>query len=112
MLLVDHGQPERVEGDVVGEERLGPHDDVHAAVGEPLDDRAAVRGRTRRGQQGHPHRSSTTKDRFIGDLERSEQRRDGLVVLFGEHLGRRHQRPLVSTLHDAQQRRHRHHRLA
>ena len=48
----------------------------------------------------------------VGHLEPGEQSPDAGGVLLGEHLGRRHQRPLVAALHGGQQRRHGDHRLA
>ena len=58
------------------------------------------------------HRSLAEQAALGRDVQAVEQRPQREVVLLGEHLGRRHERPLVAALHRHEQRGERDHRLA
>ena len=110
VLLVDHHAPERAERHLLGEQRVGAHDQADATVRPGLRARRRaplpltwlVSSSTRTSPAGHAP----------GALEVAQQRAHGGEVLLGQHLGRHHQRALVPALDGRQQCGHRHHRLA
>ncbi len=95
MLLVDHREPERLVGDLLLEDRVGPDEHVDRAVGE-----------------AHQHALPRTPFLAAGedgdaDADAVEQAEQGRVMLAGKDFGRREQCCLGPAF-DRQQ--HRHHR--
>ena len=95
VLLVDDGDGEVAEADLLLDQRVRADRDLHVAGGDQLPHvRVLLRAEGAR-QQRHPH-----AELGADALDREE-------VLLGEHLGRRHQRALPARLDGAQQRRER-----
>ena len=109
VLLVDHHAPERGERDLLGEQRMGAHDDADLPRGQAVEHRAARLALDPAREQLDPDLAAR---HATGALEVAEQRAHGREVLFGQHLGRHHQRALVPALHRGEQRGQRHDRLA
>ena len=105
VLLVDDDHAQAVERHRLLDQRVGPDDEVDAAVGEPGEHPLAL-------VAGHPVGQQLDAQRTVGEqaaagvrhLQALQQPADPRGVLLGEHLGRRHQRTLVATLHGGQQR--------
>ena len=112
VLLVDHHRAEAGEGHLVLDEGVRADGDVDRAVGERRHDLlAGAAGHTVR-EQLDPQRAIAEQVARIGHLEVAEQGPHAGGVLFGEHLGRRHQRTLMTALHRGEQHRHGDDRLA
>ncbi len=123
MLLVHDGEREVAERHALLDERVGPDDEVHAAVGDAGQDASAVCARHGRREhrvgRGGP---GTRVVRAVGRVEQRalsgrrrpaagrgdlqvrdeshalQQRRDRALVLAGQHLRRRHDRRLSTRL--------------
>ena len=98
MLFVDHGDSQPGEVDTFLDERVGPDDDIDGSRRNSLQHLLPSRRGTREDRHAYPDQGS----------ERCQPE----VVLFSEHLGRRHHRTLVSTLDSGEERRHCHDGLA
>ena len=92
MLLVDHGDGEAVEAHVGLDQRVRADDQRQLAAGE-LAERVAP-----------PRRGGRAGEQRGGDGLAAEQALDRGEVLFGERLGRRHQRGLASIADGLQHR--------
>ena len=88
---------------------MGAHDDADLPRGQALEHRGARLALDPAGEQLHPDLAARHAS---GALEVAEQRAHGGEVLFGQHLGRHHQRALVPALHGGEQRGQRHDGLA
>ena len=95
VLLVDDGDGEVAEADLLLDQRVRADRDLHVARGDQLAHVGVLLRAERARQQRHPH-----AELGADSLDREE-------VLLGEHLGRRHQRALPSRLDGPQQRRER-----
>ena len=82
MLLVDDGEREIVECDVVLKQRVGADQEIDLAVREPRENVVALLAALAAGQDG---------DAEAGGFG---ERCDGVEMLAGEDFGRRHQRGL------------------
>ncbi len=100
MLLVDHGQRQRPEHDVVLDQRMGADQEIDLAGRKPRQQVAPLLALFAAGENSHP------KPGALG------QRRNGLDVLARQDFGRRHQRGLLAGLGDGGGRQQRHHGLA
>ena len=100
MLLVDHGERQRLEDDVVLDQRMGADQQIDLAVGKPRQQFAPLLALFAAGEDRDPQAGA------LG------QRRDGLDVLARQDFGRRHQRGLLADLGDGGGRQQRHHGLA
>ena len=100
MLLVDHGQRQRLEDDVVLDQRVGADQKIDLAGFEPRQDIAPLLALFAAGED---------RDAQAGALG---QRRDGLDVLARQNFGRRHQRGLLADFGHGGGREQRHHGLA
>ena len=104
VLLVDDREPEVRELRVAVEQRVRADEDVDLARVEPGGDAAAL-GRGRAVRQQRDAHGPVGEQRALGrDGQPVEQPQRTEVVLFGEHLGRRHERALVAALHRDEQR--------
>ena len=92
MLLVDDGDGEVAEVDLLLDQRVRADDDLRVAGRDQLSRRGVLLRPQRARQQRHP------------DAERRAELVDREEVLLGERLGRRHQRALPVALDRAQQR--------
>ena len=88
VLLVDDGQREIVEDDVLLKQRMGADHDVDVAEREAIENGLALAAALAAGEDGD------------ADAGGFGERRDGLAVLAGENFGRRHQRRLPPGLDD------------
>ena len=95
VLLVDDGNGEVAEADLLLDQRVRADRDLHVAGGDQLPHVGVLLRAEGARQQRHPH------------AELRADSLDGEEVLLGEHLGRRHQRALPSRLDGPQQRRER-----
>ena len=86
LLLVDDEQAQVLEGDVAGQEAVGPDDEVHLAGRQPLRHRARLGRGEEPGEQLDPH--------GVG----REAVGEGLEVLGGEERGRHQQGHLLAVL--------------
>ena len=112
VLLVDHRDAEVAELGVAVEQRVRADEDVDLAVLHRGRQPSAFGGGRAVGEQLDAH-GPVAEQRAVGrDGETGEQRGRREVVLFGEHLGRRHERALVPALHADEQRGERDHGLA
>ncbi len=100
MLLVDHGERERLEDHVILDQRVGADQEIDLAVRQPRQQFAPLLALFAAGEDRNP------QTRAFG------QRRDGLDVLAREDFGRRHQRCLLARLGDGGGGEQRHHGLA
>ena len=100
MLLVDHGDGERGEADVGLDQRVRPDHQRQLAARQLAEDVCALA--SRRG----------AREQLAGERLGAHQPLDRREMLFGEGLGRRHQRRLALMLDRAQHRVQRHDRLA
>ena len=100
VLLVDDGERQVAERDVVLEQRVGADQQVELADGEPLQRLVALLAALAAGQDGD------AKPGLLGE------RRDGGEMLPGEDFGRRHQRGLAAGLDHGRGGEQRHHGLA
>ena len=99
VLLVDHGKAEALEAHRLLDQRVRAHDEPRPAAGD------ALAGRRLFGAGQAP-------DQELGpEAHGLQQAREGVVVLLGEQLRRRHDRGLVAVLGGEQHREQRHHRL-
>ncbi len=78
--------------------------DVDRAVGEAGEDVAAVGARDAVGEQLDAQRPVAEEVGRVGHRDVVQQASDACGVLLGEHLGGRHQRSLVTTLHRGEHR--------
>ena len=100
MLFVDDGQRQRLEHDVVLDQRMGADQEIDLAGLEPRQDLAALLALFAAGEDRDPQPGA------FG------QRRDGLDVLARQNFGRRHQRRLLAGFGHGGGRQQRHHGLA
>ena len=100
VLLVDDGQGQRLELHRVFNQRVGAHDDLDRAVEQAGVDPLAFFRLGRAGQQRHR------------GARRGQELLHTVVVLVGQHLGRRHHAGLVAVVERHHGREHRHQRLA
>ena len=100
MLLVDDGERQRLEHDVVLDQRMGADQKIDLAGFELRQELAPLLALLAAGEDRDPHAGA------LG------QRRDGLDVLARENFGRRHQRRLLAGLDDGGGREQRNHGLA
>jgi hypothetical protein len=100
VLLVDDGQAQAMEFDVVLDQRLRAHDQLHATVGGGRRRRAARLGGEAAAQPGYVH------------AQRLEPRHQLAEVLLGQDFGRRHQRDLRAAGDGLRRGDGRHHGLA
>ena len=100
LLLVNDDEAEVAEGDVFREQAVRADDDVNLARLDALDDLFLLFGR------------AEARDEFDGHGEDGEARAEGLVVLVGEHRGRREHRRLLRVHDGLEGRAHRHLGLA
>ena len=112
MLLVDHHRAEAGEAHPFLDEGVGADGDVDGAVGEPGEDLPPFRPGDAVGEQRHPQGTAAEEVVGVGHLDTVEQSADARGVLLGQHLGRRHERSLMTALHRGEQHAHRHDRLA
>ena len=110
MLLVDHGKRQRLEVDVLLDQRLGPDDEIDLAAFDGRQQIAASRGCDPPGEKRDAirlavHLRSAT-ERQVQCLD------DRSVMLFGKNLRRRHECDLVAVLDRHDRREQRHYRLA
>src|SRR5674476_605 len=84
MLLVDNGERQIVERDILLEQRVGADQEIDVAERQPVENSLAFAAALAAGEDG---------DAQAGGLG---QRRDGLEMLAGEDFGRRHERRLAS----------------
>ena len=92
VLLVDDGDGEGAELDLLLDERVRADGDVGLAAREPLADGAALRGRDR------------AREQLAADPQLVADALDGEKVLLGEGFRGRHQRALVPAFDRAQER--------
>ncbi len=92
VLLVDDGQREVAEADLVLEQRMGADQEVDISGGEAVEDAGALAAALAAGED---------RDAHAGGLG---QRRDRLQMLAREDLGRRHQGGLAAGLDDRSRR--------
>ena len=100
MLLVDHGQRQRLEDHVVLDQRMGADQEIDLAGLEPRQQFAPLLAFFAAGQDRDLHAGA------FGE------RRDGLDVLARQDFRRRHQRGLLADLGDGGGGQQRHHGLA
>src|SRR5439155_20700372 len=100
VLLVDDGDRERAELDVLLDQRVRADDEVGPAAGE----RSPRGGVLPSGQRARQEEAA--------DAEPCAERLDGEEMLLGERLRRRHQRALMTAFHGAKQGVQGHDRLA
>ena len=100
VLLVDDGEREIVEGNVLLEQGMGAEQEIDVAEGEPVEDFLARRSALAAGEDGDMQ------------ARRFGQRLDGVEVLAGEDFGRRHEGGLPAGLDHGRRRQQRHHGLA
>ncbi len=100
MLLVDDGERQILEGDILREQRVGADDDADIARDETQQNVLARAALFPTGQQGD------LDPRWLRQLD---QRR---VMLAGQDFRRRHQRRLATGLYHVEHRYQRHHGLA
>ena len=100
MLLVDYRERQRLEDDVLLDQRLRADHEIDVAAFDRRQQVTARRG-------GHPPRQQ--RDAIRPAIEGLDDRP---VVLLGQDLGRRHERDLVVVLHRDDRRQERHDRLA
>ena len=112
MLFVDDDESEAGEVDGVLDERVGADHQIHRAIGQTGQHISTLGAGDAIGQQFDAQGPVAEEVLAVGDGDAPKQSPDPLVVLFGEHLGGRHERALVPTLDGDQEGGHRHHRLA
>ena len=100
MLLVDDDQPQVGEAHPVLDERMGSHQQLHLARGDPFECGAAFAGLRRTREDRHPHGQPV------------EQARERGVVLPRQNLGGSHHAGLKTVVDGQQHRQQRHERLA
>ena len=100
VLLVDHGERQIVEGDVLLEQRMGADQEIDVAERQPVEDFLARRPALAPGEDG---------DANAGGFG---QRRDGVEMLAGEDFGRRHEGGLPAGFDHGGGGDQRHHGLA
>ena len=100
MLLVDDGEPQTLEDDIVLQQRVRPHDNPQTAILQRRVDTPPLLLRGAARQQRTLHRSRLKILLDIG------------IMLLRQHLGRCHDAGLVAVAHGHQAAQHRHHRLA
>ena len=100
VLLVDDGEREIAERDLLLEQRVGADQEIDLAEREPVERLAALAAALAAGEDGDP------------DAGLLGQRRDGGEMLAGEDFGRRHQRRLPPGLDHGRGGQQRHHGLA
>ena len=100
MLLVDDGEREIAERDLVLEQRVGADHEIDLADREPVERLGALAAAVAAGEDGDAQAGFFCK------------RRDGSEMLAREDFGRRHQRGLAAGFDDGCGREQRHHGLA
>ncbi|MCY1529070.1 hypothetical protein D9M68_641970 [compost metagenome] len=100
VLLVDDGQAQAVEFDVILDQRLRAHDQLHAAVGGGRRGFSARLGAEAAAQPGHVHAQRLQPGHQLAE------------VLFSEDFGGRHQRDLGAAGDGLRRGNGRHHGLA
>ena len=100
VLLVDDGQSQIVERDVVLEQRVGADDQIDVAEHQPVEDGRALAAALAPGEDGD------------ADAGGFGQRRDGLHVLARQNFGRRHEGGLAAGFDHRRCRDQRHYRFA
>ena len=100
MLLVDDGEREVAERDVLLEQRVGADQEIDLAGREAGQDVGALAAAFAAGEQRDAH------------ADRLGERRDGGEMLARQDLGRRHQRGLAAGLDHRRAGEQRHHGLA
>ena len=111
VLLVDDRDAEVGELDAPVDQRVRPDEDVDLAGEQAGRDLAPVGGRGAVGEQRGAHRPFAEQRTLGRDGEHAEHPAHGQLVLFGQHLGRGHERALVPALHRHEQRGERDDRL-
>ena len=104
VLLIDHHHPERREANVVAQQCVGPHHHIHVTARQRLEDPLTLTALHPPGQQLHHDVALTTEGPVVSTTQPREVRSQGGRVLFGEHLGRRHESPLVAAFDGDEQR--------
>ncbi len=112
MLLVDHDGAEAREVDPVLDERMRTDDDVDSTVRQAAQHVAPVAAGDSIGEELHTQRAITEQVARVRHRDAGEQTSNTGCVLLCEHLGRRHQGTLVTTLYGREQHGDRHDRLA
>ena len=100
MLLVDDGEREIVERDLFLKQRVGADQQIDVAEREPVENRLALAAAFAAGEDGDAHAGGF------------RQRRDGVEMLAGEDLGRRHEGGLAAGFDHGRRGEQRHHGLA
>ena len=106
VLLVDHDRTEAGEVDLLLDQGMRADGDVDRAVGEPSQNVLACAAGHPVGEQFDPQGPVAEQVAGVGHLQVAEECPHSGGVLLGEHLGRGHQRSLVTTLHRGEQHRH------
>ena len=107
--------PRTAEPDVLGQQRVGADRRVHLdpTRSQLGDDPGPLLGRYPVGEEPDRDRPGAAEARRVGHLQPlGEQAADAQEVLVGQHLGRGHERALVTALDRRQHRPHRDHGLA
>ena len=112
VLLIDDDQAETREVDRLLNEGVGADHQVDGAVGESSEHLPTIRSGDPVGKQLDPKRTIAEEVVAIGHRDPIEQSSNALMVLLGEHLSRRHERPLMPSLDRDEERRHRDNGLA
>ena len=99
VLLVDHGERKIVEYDLLLEQRMRADQHMNVAGGEPFEHVGALAPAFAAGEDCDV------------DADRRCERRNRVVVLPRQQLGRRHQRGLAAAFDHGRGRKQRHHRL-
>ncbi len=100
VLLVDDGERQIAEHDVLLEHRVGADEDMNVSERQPLENVAALRPAFPAGENGDI------------DAGGRRQRRHGVEMLACQQFGRRHQGGLPAGFDHGRRRQKRHHRLA
>ena len=105
VLLVDHHDAERRERHPLLDQRVGADREVDGAVGQPGEHVAPLGARHLVGEQLDADRAVAEQVGRVGHAHPLEQAGDADRVLLGQHLGRRHERRLVTALDRGEHRR-------
>ena len=112
VLLVDDDGAQRLEADVVGQQGVSAHHDVHSPVEQGAHDALALAALDAAGQESHDQFSLAAQHRRVAHLQTRQVGAQGGGVLLGQDLGRGHEGALAAPVDGHQQGRERDHRLA